>query len=71
MNKEIKFYFTESDPSKGEFLSFIRINDDNNELGRVQIWAGPVEDEQSQTCVELEPAQALEILQAALKLLKE
>jgi hypothetical protein len=42
MNKEIKFYFTESDELKDKFLSFVRINDKDGSVSELQIWSGPM-----------------------------
>lgn len=71
MNKEIRFYFADEDGNKGDFLSFVRINDLDDKPGSFQVWSGPVDDEQSQICLSIEPATAEKILTTALELLKE
>ena len=70
MNKEIRFYLTD-DGNEGKFIAFVRLNNDDDSLGAVQFWLGPLDDEQSQICVTVEAEEAIEILKQASRLLKE
>lgn len=62
MNKEIKFYFEKN------FFSVIYIPGADHE---VQIWAGPHDDEQMETCLSLSKEEAIKMLADAIGLLSE